>query len=252
MTTSFAQGSLLSFLAEVPDPRSRHGRQHPLSAILALSCCAILCGCRSIAAIAQFAQDHDLALMHRLGFTRRPPKRHGIRKVLLALNVMAFEHALTRWAEHVLGRPLLTNAAATVPPSTSASQPLQAAALDGKTLRGSGDALQQAVHLLSLVTQETGLSLAQKALPSGADKTNEHKAALQMLEELVLTGRVITADAMFTHRDFCQTVRDRGGHWLVFVKENQPTLLRDLQAAFAPEATGAFSPSAAASVGGDV
>ena len=27
MTTSFAQGSLLSFLAEVPDPRSRHGRQ---------------------------------------------------------------------------------------------------------------------------------------------------------------------------------------------------------------------------------
>ena len=38
------RGSLLSFLAEVPDPRSRHGRRHPLSAILALVCCAIMCG----------------------------------------------------------------------------------------------------------------------------------------------------------------------------------------------------------------
>jgi DDE_Tnp_1-associated/Transposase DDE domain len=252
MTTSFAQGSLLAFLAEVPDPRSRHGRQHPLSAILALACCAILCGARSIAAIAQFAQDHDLALMHRLGFTRRPPKRHGIRKVLLALEVTALEHALTRWAEHVLGRPLCANAGEGVPPSSTASAPLQAAALDGKTLRGSREALQPAVHLLSLVAHATGLSLAQQALPSGADKTNEHKAALPMLEELVLSGHVVTADAMFTHRDFCQAVRARGGHWLVFVKENQPTLLRDVQAAFAPETTGAFSPSAATLVGRDL
>ena len=39
-----AKHSLLSFLAEVPDPRSRFGRQHPLPAVLALVCCAILCG----------------------------------------------------------------------------------------------------------------------------------------------------------------------------------------------------------------
>ena len=35
---------LLSFLAEIPDPRSRHGRQHSLSAVLGLACCAIMCG----------------------------------------------------------------------------------------------------------------------------------------------------------------------------------------------------------------
>src|SRR4051812_8306021 len=34
--------SLLSFLAEVPDPRSRHGRRHPLTAILAFACCALM------------------------------------------------------------------------------------------------------------------------------------------------------------------------------------------------------------------
>jgi hypothetical protein len=35
----------------------------------------------------------------------------------------------------------------------------------------------------------------------------------------------------------------------VFVKENQPTLLHDIEAAFAPEMAGAFSPSAAADLG---
>ena len=97
---------LLSFLAEVPDPRSRHGRQHSLSAVLGLACCAIMCGARGYAAIAQWAVDHDIAFMHRLGFTRTPPKLGGIRKVLIALNRTAFENALTRWAETVLGRPL--------------------------------------------------------------------------------------------------------------------------------------------------
>jgi hypothetical protein len=247
--SAFAPGSLLAYLAEVPDPRSRLGRQHPLPAILGLVCCALLCGARGYAAIAQFAHDHDLALMHRLGFTRRPPKRHGLRKVLLRLDPAAFEAALSRWAEAVLGRPLR---AAERAPAPAAAGPLRAAALDGKALRGSADGLQAAVHLLALVAHETGLPLAQRALPRGADKTNEHKAGLRLVEELVLTGQVVTADAMFTHRDFCQAVRDRGGHYLVFVKDNQPTLLHDIQAALASEAPEAFSPSAAAAVGGDL
>jgi hypothetical protein len=95
---------LLHFLNEIPDPRSRHGRQHPLSAVLALACCAILCGARGYAAIGQWAHDHDIGLMHRLGFTRRPPTSGGIRKVLMAVGPAALEAALTRWAEALLGR----------------------------------------------------------------------------------------------------------------------------------------------------
>jgi len=89
-------GSLLSFLAAVPDPRSRHGRRHPLWAILVLVCCAIMCGAKSYAAIAQWAEHRDIGLMHQLGFTRKPPKIGGIRKLLIALNLKAFEDALTR------------------------------------------------------------------------------------------------------------------------------------------------------------
>ena len=143
------RGSLLSFLAEVPDPRSRHGRRHPLSAILALVCCAIMSGAKSYAAIGQWGQDQDIALMHQLGFTRTPPKAGGIRKVLIALDVMAFEAVLTRWAEANLSQP--------IPPTPA---PPEAFALDGKSVRGSFDGWERAVHLLSLMGMAQGFFIS--------------------------------------------------------------------------------------------
>ena len=174
--------------------------------------------------------------MHRLGFTRRPPKSGGVRKVLIALSRPALEGALTRWAETLLGRPLPAD-----------ETPPQACALDGKTARGSFDGMNTAVPLLSLVAHESGLTVAQTEVPhGGVDKTNEHKTALGLLRGLVREGRLITGDAMFCQRDLSRQILDAKGHYLWFVKENQPTLLSDIQAAFAPSAEGAFSPSAAA------
>ena len=54
---------------------------------------------------------------------------------------------------------------------------------------------------------------------------------------------------MFCHRDFCQQIIDGGGDYLVFVKDNQPTLLNDIKTAFSAAPEGAFSPSAAATLG---
>ncbi len=177
--------------------------------------------------------------MHRLGFTRRSPKMGGIRKVLITLNLRAFEYALTQSAGMLLSRPIIAAPALPV-----------AFALDGKSARGSFDGLQKAVHLLSLLTHESGLTLAQMAVPNGGEeKTNEHKAALRLLEGLVLKRRLVTGDAMFCQRDFCQQVIDARGDYLVFVKDNQPTLLNDIKMAFAPPVEGAFSPSAATNLG---
>jgi len=228
---------LLQFLAQVPDPRSAHGRQHRLTAILALTCCAILCGARGYSAIGQWAQDQDIKLMHRLGFTRRPPQSGGIRKVLIALDKAALELALTHWAESLLGQSTV---------GTGSPTPL---ALDGKSARGSFDGFEKAVHLLSLVAHQSGLTVAQSEVPQGgANKTNEHKTALRLLEGLVLEGRLITGDAIFCQRDLSQQIVDAGGHYLWTVKENQPTLLADIKVAFTPSIEAAFSPSAEANL----
>ena len=70
------------------------------------------------------------------------------------------------------------------------------------------------------------------------EKTNEHKGALELLKSIVLKGRVITGDAMFCQRDLCQEIRDRGGHYFVVVKDNQPNLKESIAAEF----RAAFSP----------
>ena len=226
-----APASLLTFLATVPDPRSAHGRRHPLPAMLAAVCCAILCGARGFKPIAQWLHDQDIALAHALGFTRKPPRWGAFRKLLVALNAAAFEDALARWAEAALaGSP------------GGANDGLEPVALDGKSVRGSIGRHEGAVHLLSVMAQRCGLTLRQAEV---ATQTNEHKAALGLLKGLVLEGRVVTGDAMFCQRDLCaQVVRD-GGHYFVVVKDNQPELLRDIEDAFARAADAAFSPSPA-------
>ena len=98
---------------------------------------------------------------------------------MIALSPKAFEDALTRWAESLLG------GATSTPPT-----PLEAFAVDGKTARGSFDGLEKAVHLLSLVAHQSGLTLAQTPVAQGSEnKTNEHKTALRLLQDLVLKGR---------------------------------------------------------------
>jgi hypothetical protein len=46
---------LLDLLAQVPDPRNRRGRRHPLAGLLAVGIAAVIAGSRSFAAIGQWA-----------------------------------------------------------------------------------------------------------------------------------------------------------------------------------------------------
>lgn len=216
---------LRQYLAQVPDPRGCKGRRHVFTATLTAVVCAILQGCRGYDAIGQWLREQPLDFCHRLGFLRRPPTASGLRKRLARLDVAAFEQALTRWIEDVLGE-------------AADGEALRPTPLDGKALRGTWDRLGRAVQLLALIDQRTGCVLHQRQVPP---QTNEHKAALAMLEDLVLTGRVLTADAAFCHPDVCQKIVEAGGHDLLSVKENQPQLLAAISSEFAAQ-DAAFSP----------
>ncbi len=215
-------GSLLAFLSAVPDPRGHQGRRHPLEAMLASVVCAMLQGARGYSAITQWIHDQEVELWHALGFTRRPPKLGAFRKLLMALSPVHFERALADWIKACLK-------------VSTADKQLEAVAMDGKTLCGTLQAHERAVHLLALLDQRTGCVLSQARVDA---KTNEHKGALEILKTLVLEGRVITGDAIFCQREVCEEIRGRGGHYFFVVKDNQPTL----KEAIAAEFKAAFSP----------
>ena len=224
--------SLLEALAEVPDPRSRHGRRHPLQAILALTVLAMLRGCKGPTAISQFGRDYGVALAHALGFRRgKTPAPSCLCELYRALDAAAFEAALSRWM------------ASRIPPPAEGAQK-QPVSLDGKSLRGSRDGEAPGQHLVSAYAHEHQAVLAQMRVDA---KTNEHKAALELLGILPVKGRVVLGDAMFCQRDLCQKIIDRGGDYLFLVKGNQLGLERDIAAGFGFEAAArsiaaAFSP----------
>jgi DDE_Tnp_1-associated/Transposase DDE domain len=220
--------SLLEVLAQVPDPRSRHGQRHPLSAILSLAVVAMLAGAKSYAAIAQYGRDQGFALAHALGFTRgKTPTKSTFSVLFRILDVHAFEQALSRWIASRLpeGQEKLIS-------------------LDGKTARGSREVEVPGQHLVAAYLAEAQAVLAQIRVDA---KTNEHKAALQLLGILPVKGNIITGDAMFCQRDLCAAIIAAGGDYVFTVKDNQPSLGSDIGAGLtyqeqAQRLTAAFSP----------
>jgi hypothetical protein len=220
--------SLLDVLAQVPDPRSRHGRRHPLSAILSLAVLAMLSGAKSYQAIAQFGRDKGAALAHALGFTRgKTPTKSTFSVIFRILDVQAFEHALSHWLTARL---------------PEGQQKLLC--LDGKTARGSRDGEVPGQHLVAAYSAEAQAVLAQIKVDA---KTNEHKAALELLGILPVKGNIITGDAMFCQRDLCAKIIEAGGDYVFTAKDNQPSLVIDIAAGLAWQEqarrlTAAFSP----------
>jgi hypothetical protein len=215
-------GDLLEYLQQIPDPRGLQGRRHSLAAMLAAVVCGLMCGARGYAAVSQWLHAQPVEVWHLLGFFRRPPKQGAFRKLLMKLSPDAFEEVVRRWIRGML-------------PELGDADALQAVAVDGKTLRGTLQPHERTMHLLSAFDHKTGCVLSQTAVDG---KTNEAKTVLELLQTLVLKGRVVTGDAMFCQREVCQTIIDSGGDYLFVVKDNQPSLEADIAAEFEP----AFSP----------
>jgi hypothetical protein len=201
--------SLVEVLATIPDPRKARGLRHPLTAVLSLAVVAILAGCKSLEAIAQFGRDRGTAFAHALGFRRgKTPAKSTFSELFRAVDIAAFESALGRWL------------------FSRVQAGWQHIAIDGKTLRGSADEAP-GVHLLAAFIPQAAAVIAQMRVDA---KTNEHKAALKLLGVLpCLAGKVGTFDAMFTHRDVAEEVRRQEGDYILIVKDNQPELKAQIQ-----------------------
>lgn len=81
----------------------------------------MLCGARSLYAIAQWGREQPEPVVRTLGFTRQPtPGVATLHRVFKRLDVDAFERVLAEWAQTVLGE----------------RGKGEAIAIDGKALRG--------------------------------------------------------------------------------------------------------------------
>jgi predicted transposase YbfD/YdcC len=202
---------LLEVLRGVVDPRRGQGRRHGLAAILAVALAATLAGARSFVAIGEWAVDTPITVLGRLGVTGRAPSEKTIRLALQRLDADGLDVAVNAW---MWLRARMSGGVRVI-------------SFDGKTLKGARDAAGNLVHLLSGICQTTGAIVAQVAVPG---KTNEVPELRKLLSCLDIAGCVITADALHTCRETAREIVDRGGHYILTAKDNQPKLRKMLKA----------------------
>jgi predicted transposase YbfD/YdcC len=206
--------SLYELFATIPDPRSKHGQRYELAYLLLCLVAGLLCNCDSTLAIAQWCRDQHLLLIRLFGARRfLCPSDSLYRKLLPRLDAEQIEWALADWIR-----------------STLRALPDDPIALDGKTVRGARKDEQPAPHLLSFRTHHSQETLLQVLV---SEKTNEIPVAQALAPCLPLQGRVCTADALHTQKDFLRCIDAMGGKTVLTVKNNQPTLYADLATYFA-------------------
>lgn len=207
--------TLMTYFADVNDPRRDQGKRHLLSDILTLTICAVLSGANTWVEIEEYGESKRDWLASFLTLPHGIPSHDTLSDVLARLNPTELEAGFQRWVSSI----------------ATAITDVQIR-IDGKVLRGSGDAAQgkRPLHLVSAWVGEVNLILGQVKTD---EKSNEITAIPKLLKMLVLEGALVTIDAMGTQTEIAEQIVAQGGDYLLAVKGNHKTMLQDLDDLFA-------------------
>jgi predicted transposase YbfD/YdcC len=196
------------------DPRKNQA-QHDLTEMLFVALMATLCGATTCCDIALFGRAKEALLRKILVLEHGIPSHDTFSRVFRILDPDSFEKVFRRF----------TKAFAT------AANIKGVVALDGKALRRAYERGQSHMPpvMVTAWSAMTRMALANVLAPGN----NETAGALQLIELLQLKGCVVTADALHCHRKTAKAIVERGGDYVLAVKNNRPGLLRDAKAAIA-------------------
>jgi len=211
--TSSKQLALVEAFSELADPRIAGRSKHDLVEMLVVSVCALMCGVDDFVGIQAWANERIDWLRGFLRLESGIPSHDTFGRLFGLLDRRTVEKSFRRWVGSVL--PALAEGTVV--------------AIDGKASRRSKMTGQQALHLVSAFACEAQLILGQEAC---AEKSNELTAIPVLLEALLLKGAIVTIDAMGTHANIAQAIRDKQADYVLAVKDNQPKLAESITTFF--------------------
>jgi hypothetical protein len=211
--------ALVEQLQTIPDPRRQGANlKHPLVDVSMLGLCGVLAGCEDFVEIATWGKVDEDFLRTFLELPHGIPSHDTLTRVVAVLPAATLQAVVLPGVQERRGLP---------------GEWLH---VEGKTLRGTRGQSRQlkALPVVRAWARQTGLTLGQVAV---ATKSNEITAVPELLKLLDLHEKIVTLDAMGCQQEIAQTIVEGGGDYILAVKDKQPTLHAEVQAAFAQAPT---------------
>lgn len=209
--------SILEYFKDLEDPRSTVNRRHLLGDLIVICILGVIAGAEGPKAIGVWAKAHEGWLRRHLELPEGIPSHDTIGRLLAALKPAAFQSCFQQWVASLRGRgPVETGADA------------ERIAIDGKALRRSHDRRRGLgpLFLVSAWSVQRGISLGQLAT---AEKSNEITAIPELLDQLDVTGAIVTIDAAGCQKEIAAKILRGGGDYLLALKGNQESLYQAVQ-----------------------
>jgi len=206
---------LLSRLRLVRDPREERGLRHQLVDVLFIALVAMVAGADDAEAMQEFGETNETWLRQFMALPHGIPSQDTYLRVFALLDPGVLQTLFRNWVDGL--RNVWDGGHV---------------ALDGKTLRRSFDHASgsKSIHMVSAWLADEGLVLGQVKVE---EKANEIVAIPELLRLLDIRGVTVTIDAMGCQRAIAQQIVEQGGHYVLSVKDNQPTLHEHIEGFFA-------------------
>ena len=201
-----ATASLMEKFSTLVDPRIERTKKHSMTDLLVISICGFICGIDNWVELEEFGEFKKDWFKEFLKLPNGIPSHDTFGRFYAALDPEEFSRCFTRWVQAIGELP-----------------EGEVVAVDGKTLRRSFDraSSKAAIHMVSAWASKTGLVLGQVKTDA---KSNEIPAIPRLLEILRLEGCIVTIDAIGAQKEIVKTIIDKGAHYVISLKKNQPTL----------------------------
>lgn len=205
---SISNQPLIKVFLNLKDPRVSGRCLYPLINVIFITLCAQIAGCDGWKAIENFGHEKIRWLSQFINLENGIPSHFTFARVIARINPKLFECCAREWFQLIykLGMWDIIN-------------------LDGKTACASGhvNGDKKNMHLVNAYSATHNVTLGSERV---THKSNEIKAIPILLNELNITGTIITTDAMGTQRGIANLIREKQAHYVLGVKDNQKRLHR--------------------------
>ena len=207
--------SLLNHCENLEDPRDHRARRHELRNVIFIALSAITGGADSWTDVEMFGNSKREWFENLLDLPHGIPSHDTFGRVFSMLNPEKFQECFSEWM-------------ATVSEMTKGD----VVAIDGKTLRRSGDADIPPTHMVSAWAKSNKMILGQIKVD---ERSNEITAIPKLLDMLDVSESTVTIDAIGCQKEVAEKIIEQKADYVLALKKNQPSLYDDVVEMFGDE-----------------